>query len=202
MQTQIEGKLVMIDGEMSMGPPEWSRAFRPGIVSGYCMIRHSDASIFIYDVTNRATFEDLEGYHKDYIEQRSLVMTTGRSSQPHSPFQAPSLGALFVIANKIDHDRSDWEVSIQEGENLSVALEAMFLQMSAKTGDGASEAVLKDIVGHVLLRKIRDIGKSDDEFHGNAGPRRAGPLDNVLQGPFWSELRRREESPLNDHRTS
>jgi hypothetical protein len=36
-------------------------------------------------------------------------------------------------------------VSLQEGEELSAAMGAIFLQMSAKTGEGASQEVIADI---------------------------------------------------------
>ena len=181
----------MLEGDTNMGGPP--KDYPPDRHSGYYMVRDCEASIFVYDVTNRASFESLGRYHQNFCEERCLERPPWRLS-PSSPLsknppRPPFRGLFFVIANKIDRDRSDWAVSINEGEDFSARMEAIFLQMSAETGEGAQEEVLNDMASHILLRKIQNI--IEDDGQEKAERTVAGPYDNALQGPsrsnFWKQ---------------
>ena len=116
------------------------------------MLHHCEACILVYDVTNRASFQALSWYYENFYLERSLErsgpceLRCRPSCAPRPPFR----GMFFVIANKIDCDKAEWEVSIQEGEDFCVPIGAVFLQMSAKTGEGSRTEAILDMANHIL----------------------------------------------------
>ena len=188
---RVEDRLVVFEGENNIGDLARSpEDYGPGTISDYSGVRRCEACIFVYDVTNRASFEALQRHHRNFYVERSLERPTlwgliGSEALPRPPFR----GLFFVIANKIDCDRNDWTVSIQEGEDFSAPIGAVFLQMSAKTGEGAGKDVLVDIACHILLQKIWNA--SEDRNQEEAERRAPGPLDSMLPSPFCSDMRQR-----------
>ena len=190
MQTEIEGKPIKFDGESNFGdagksPTDGEHYFR--------MVRHCEVCVFVYDVTNRSSFEELRGYYQNFYIERSLDGSRDSYPAPSDPPRGRFRGLFFVIANRIDSDVHDWTVSPQEGEDFSAAIGAVFLQMAPKTGEGMGPEVLADIARLVLLRRFQNKCEHEAETQTKAQETaeqgKARPLDSVLQAPFWSEMR-------------
>lgn len=64
-----------------------------------------------------------------YLEQQRL--TPG----------VPLCKHFWVVANKKDVPRADWEVSLLQGDELSSKIGATFRYISARTGEGTEELV-------------------------------------------------------------
>lgn len=173
----LEDKLIVFDGQPIVGNMDSSSTAYP-----YNTIRACEACFLIYDVTSRASFEYLRRCHHN--------ISLKRSHQRSHSFR----GVFFVVANKIDRDKGDWAVSIKEAEEFSALINAVFLPMSAKTEEGLRPDMLHDVARRIFLRRIQT--RSDEEAQsavdGRSRPR-PGPLDGVLMGSFWSDVRRREE---------
>lgn len=136
----------MVEVAWSSGPFEFG-ATEPFFCLGG--IRYCEACILLYDVTDRRSFEALEHAYGSFHVQRSFP-----SNIPGLEQCSPFRGLFFVIGNKIDLPADEWEVSIQEAEEFSARIGAVFFQMSAKTGQGGGREAMEDIVNHVLLRRI------------------------------------------------
>jgi len=79
------------------------------------------AGILVYDVTNRASFENIdENWYKE-VKKAS-----------------PNI-ALILVGNKIDL-REERVVSSEEGESLSKQLKLTYMETSAKTGENINDA--------------------------------------------------------------
>jgi hypothetical protein len=157
--TEIDGKLVAFN----TAPVTTRASLRDQPSSAAAenyLVRQTEVCMFVYDVTNRANFDVFTRHHDNFMVVRS-----------RSPPRPPLRGLFFVIARKIDKDKAEWQVSLQEGEDLSAAMGAIFLQMSAKTGEGASQEVLADIARLVLLRRMENIylGIFDEKVERNEG---------------------------------
>ncbi|MHA1683525.1 MAG: Rab family GTPase [Promethearchaeota archaeon] len=90
------------------------------------------AAIFVFDVTNRNSFNAIKGWRADLIE---------------------SLGTAFpsaIVANKIDLN-ADRQVTTEEGFELATEMEIPYYETSAKTGSGVDDAFL-NITLHLLDR--------------------------------------------------
>ena len=171
----------MFEGELNSSDLAWAPTDYPPGISAYNMVRHCEVCIFVYDVTSRASFERVSTYYKNFSEERSLERpyrskTFERAPSPPRP---PFRGRFVIIANKSDEDERDWIVSAGEGEDLSASMGAIFLQMSAKTGQGAEADVVADIARRVLLRRVHSRTEG-----GGRQRAPARPLDHVLQGPL------------------
>ena len=164
----------------------------------YHMVRHCEACILVYDVTSRESLEELGRYYKHFFEERSLERNGGHS-RSYSPPRGRFRGLFLVIANKIDFDASEWEVSIEEGEDFSARIGAAFFQMSAKTGEGVTAGVLADMASLVILRRIQN--QSEHEMQEKVEGRAPGPLDSVLKGAFWADMRSTREYELDNYAT-
>ena len=91
--------------------------------------RNAKVIIFVYDITDRETFDNVEGHHIDsarYAKQ----------------------SANFLVANKTDREK-DRKVSKEEGESLANKLGVAFCEASAKDGTGIEE-LLRHVVDHYL----------------------------------------------------
>lgn len=83
-------------------------------------LANAEAGILVYDVTNRASFENIINWHKE--------ITTG----------SPNI-SLILVGNKIDL-KNEREVTTQEGEELSEKLKLSYVETSAKTGTNINDA--------------------------------------------------------------
>ena len=162
-------------------------------LSGYDTACHCDSCMFVSDVTDRARIEELSRYHKNFDVERSLERSVSISA--NGPPRQPFRGLFFVIATKIG--ASDWRSSIQEGEDSSATIGAVFLQMSAKTEKGIGPDVLPDFASLILLRRIQN--GSDDDFQETFRQKKpAIPRRDTL----WDDLRSSLEAILGNHRTA
>ena len=146
------------------------------------LVRHTEVCMFVYDITNRASFDLVRRHHDNFLVVRSRRGSQLGRSPPRPPFR----GLFFVIAHEIDKGEAEWQVSLQEGEELSAAMGAFFLQMSARTGEGANQEVLADIASLVLLRRIENIslGTFGEEVQRDGGGASHSLLD--LQYPLYT----------------
>jgi len=92
--------------------------------------RKADAMIIVYDITNKESFEDLDGYIKEGTRYSE------RSDK-------------FVVANKVDlADRRVIEAA--QGQKLAQSQGLPYLEVSAKTGENVKklfESVARRLVG-------------------------------------------------------
>jgi GTPase SAR1 family protein len=105
-----------------------------------------DACIFVYDVGNKASFEDVKSHHEHHLPHPHLDKVLG-----------------FVIANKIDLNQDEWEVTKQEGETFCQSIGAIYIQMSAKTGEGGGTSVAKAITSRIILERIYHLSASQSK---------------------------------------
>ena len=99
-------------------------------------IINSDIVIFVYDITNKKSFEDLDFWHKYIIDELG-----------QSPYFA-------LIGNKIDIYEKE-EVREEEGEELANEWEAHFALLSAREENMAVNTFFEDII-KLYLEKIGD----------------------------------------------
>lgn len=92
--------------------------------------RGAQGVILVYDVTNRATFDQLDVWFKEldtYATHKEVVK--------------------MVVGNKVDKE-SDRVVSLEEGQSLAESRGALFCECSAKTRMGILTA-MEQLVGKV-----------------------------------------------------
>ncbi|KAI9227079.1 MAG: P-loop containing nucleoside triphosphate hydrolase protein [Piptocephalis tieghemiana] len=93
--------------------------------------RGAQGVILVYDVTNRATFDQLDVWFKEldtYATHKEVVK--------------------MVVGNKVDKE-SDRVVSLEEGQALAEEKGALFCECSAKTRLGIL-AVMEQLVGKII----------------------------------------------------
>ena len=111
LHTRIEGKLVLYEGETCSPTLEWpAQDYPQGHISGYWMVRHCEACIFVYDIGNKASFDAVKWYYKNFSLERSLERRglCPLSCFPTCTSRPPYEGLLFVIANNIDCEENEW----------------------------------------------------------------------------------------------
>ncbi|KAM5347358.1 hypothetical protein ACJ41O_010363 [Fusarium nematophilum] len=128
----LENCACMMDFTMLFGsesPPEslWHQQ----------LVRGGDAFFFVYNATDRASFEFLHDVH------RALFASDG-SGKP-----------VWVLATKADRPREDIAVLEHEGEAFSRRIGARFRSVSAREGLGLEEEIAAEIVCEVILSKTR-----------------------------------------------
>jgi hypothetical protein len=155
----IRKKFVLLEGAIVGVPPEYSLPIGlPGTTSPYCRIRHSETLLLVYEVTSRRSFDAVKGLHDNFYKEREQDRAHGccrglclEDCQQRPEFQ----GIKFVIANKIDRDEKEWEVSAQEGRDFAAHISALFIEMSAKTQECCNSQVWLDIVSCILWQRQR-----------------------------------------------
>eukprot|EP01097_Dermamoeba_algensis_P000537 TRINITY_DN1184_c0_g1_i1.p1 TRINITY_DN1184_c0_g1~~TRINITY_DN1184_c0_g1_i1.p1 ORF type:complete len:196 (+),score=24.35 TRINITY_DN1184_c0_g1_i1:120-707(+) len=88
--------------------------------------RNADAIIIVYDITNRESFQDVEGYIKE--GERYGASTSQK----------------FLVGNKIDK-ASDRQITPANGEQLAQRHKIPFFETSAKTGENVEKLFLQII---------------------------------------------------------
>ena len=200
MQTNIEHKIIRFVGFTNSPPLDWKYTAKawPQDMSGYYAARHCEACILAYDVTDWASFNALSWYHHNFLEERSLERSyccgTEMRCRPCAP-RPPFRGLFFVIANKIDCDKSEWAVSLLEGEDFSASIGAIFLPMSAKTGEGSGAEAVLEIANYILWRRIENRpllkGRKPFEDEDSGKPSSQSPLNKL-----WQHVRKRSPSEV------
>lgn len=133
-----------------------------GYLSAYVELRHVEACIFVYDVGSRAGFDDVKCYYENFVLERSLDArqhcqmgcwsVCRRRPQPYK-------GLVWVVANKIDRPEQEWAIAREEGEDFATSIGAIFIAMSAKTGEGHDENQLLSMTIRILLRRVRTLAE-------------------------------------------
>lgn len=156
LDVNVEGKHVQYDGEHQSPHLGWSPGSCPADIKiTYYIMRHCEVCLYVYDVSDRSSFEAVKTYHELFFLERSLERSSCfQSCSPSCLPRPPYRGLNFVIANKIDCEEEDWAVSRDEGEAFSASIGGTFIPMSAKTGEGAYDDLLADMTRLVLLRRV------------------------------------------------
>ena len=102
-------------------------------------LRRAQVFLFVYDVTNKKSFEDIELWLKEAKEESS-----------------DGIEHFVLIGNKIDLKKSR-EVSKEDVENFAKEKGMKFVEVSAKTGAGIKE--LKNILAKIIYEEF----KKDEE---------------------------------------
>ena len=166
MFTKIDGTSILFEGdEVSPGVSRRADMY-PGqdhSLSPYCTSRHCEAFIFVYDICDRSSFEALKWHYKNILLERSLARRSYCILQclPDCTARSPYGGSIFVIANKVDRDESEWEVDVQEQEDFCASIGADFIPMSAKTGKGCSRNTLVSMTNRILQRRIGKVAEGN-----------------------------------------
>lgn len=95
-----------------------------------------DALICVYSVADRSSFDYVQALCKDIPVPRP----------PEGP-------VIFVAASKTD--LLDWEVSLDEGRELSSSIGAEFLITSAKMGTGCGDDDMAALIDRIYFNKAR-----------------------------------------------
>jgi GTPase SAR1 family protein len=104
------------------------------------LVRDCDGCVFVYDVSNRASFEKLADIHK--VVLGVLTVPASRAPKP-----------AIVVANKADLPKTTWVVATVEGNEFAEQIGAKFVETSAKLGSGVNEMAV-EIANGVLLGRI------------------------------------------------
>ncbi|KAK5173745.1 uncharacterized protein LTR77_002426 [Saxophila tyrrhenica] len=157
--TKIEGVRVCFNGWTER--PSIEHTLENCSVGRNCHLRkarHCEVWIMTYDVADRKSSEALRVYHDNFLLERRLERDVGgckgcydRACPPRPPFR----GLFFVIANKVDLPKPEWKTSIEEGQGFCASIGAIFMPMSAKTGEGSGTEALSEMAYHVLWRRVQ-----------------------------------------------
>jgi len=104
------------------------------------LVRDCDGCVFVYDVSNRASFEKLADIYE---------VVRGVLAAPASKAPKPAV----VVANKTDLPRTAWEVAAAEGIRFAEQIGATFAEASAKLGSGVDEIAV-EMANGVLLGRV------------------------------------------------
>lgn len=104
------------------------------------LVQGCEGCVFVYDVSNRASFERLADIHK--IVRCVLTVPASMAPKP-----------VMVVANKTDLPKTTWAVAKAEGNEFAERIGATFVETSAKWDSGVDEMVV-EIVNGVLLSRI------------------------------------------------
>lgn len=129
------------------------------------LMRHCDAFIYVYDVGNRSSFDDMRQHYEGVLVSRSReapYCTLGCS--PSCPPRPDYSGSVFVVANKIDLAPGEWQVTMQEGEDFCKSIGAIFIRMSAKTGEGGGTSIMRAITKQIILKRIHYTSSGNMNF--------------------------------------
>ena len=88
--------------------------------------KNSVCAMLVYDITNRSSFENLQDWLKDIISQ------------------SPKTVLIILLGNKIDL-KEKREVEFEEGEQFAQKNGLIFMETSAKTGEGVEEIFKKSV---------------------------------------------------------
>eukprot|EP01098_Paradermamoeba_levis_P011729 TRINITY_DN5048_c0_g1_i1.p1 TRINITY_DN5048_c0_g1~~TRINITY_DN5048_c0_g1_i1.p1 ORF type:complete len:196 (+),score=35.72 TRINITY_DN5048_c0_g1_i1:117-704(+) len=150
-------KVVQTDGkniQLTITDTAGQERFRTLTSSYY---RNADAIIIAYDITNKESFADVEGYIKEGTRYGS------------------STSEKFLVGNKLDR-ASERQIDTAQGEQLAARYKFPFFETSAKTGENVDKLFLE--ITKVLSGVSPLKGSSSDVVdptvklsnHGSSGP--------------------------------
>merc|ERR1712137_837543 len=126
--------------------------------------RNATAMIFVYDITDRETFESIEGHYRDAT----------RYAQ-----KAPS----FLLGNKVDQDKSR-TVATDEAQQLAQSLGFPYAEVSAKSGHGIEEALSS--FADIILERLNEAAAEEEETDVHSSP----SLRESSSGGAWKSIKR------------
>jgi len=147
-------KVINIDGQsikLQITDTAGQERFRTLTSSYY---RKAQAIIIVYDITNKESFDDLEGY----------IREGNRYSEKSEK---------FIVANKMDLN-GNRVVQRSDGENLASLHGMPHFEVSAKTGEGV------DKFFEVVARKFAQNGSAEQKDNSD-GPVVTLPASNKIQ---------------------
>ena len=162
LYSELDGTKIVYEGFEGSPNVEWT-ALDFGsrdILSSYFNMRHCEACAFVFDPRDAASFEAVKHYYENFLRERSLERA---DCYQHCSICVPRpsfKGLVFVIANKIEGDAA-WAVTRQEVEDFCASIEATFVPMSAKTGEGGGIELLKALSRVILLRRLHHISTAE-----------------------------------------
>ncbi|KAK4611281.1 uncharacterized protein CLAFUR5_13942 [Fulvia fulva] len=108
-----------------------------------------DAAILVYSVSDYESFEEIRQFYYTYY---GYVKDSNKRMNRTMPF-------LIVVANKTDLPEHEWQVPAEVGRHFNDSIDAPFLQVSTKTGEGipqdASDVVVKRILYEHWMTRVR-----------------------------------------------
>ena len=100
--------------------------------------------MLVYNVTHADSFKQLESTCEIWLE-----------SEKDSAF---AKAKLFVVASRVDREESDWQITLDQGRDLSRWLDAPFLEVSARANTGLDDEIITGIIEETLcLRASREV---------------------------------------------
>eukprot|EP01091_Cochliopodium_minus_P008397 TRINITY_DN1899_c0_g2_i1.p1 TRINITY_DN1899_c0_g2~~TRINITY_DN1899_c0_g2_i1.p1 ORF type:complete len:185 (+),score=36.80 TRINITY_DN1899_c0_g2_i1:3-557(+) len=127
----VDGKTTLIEILDTAGQDDF-KTLRPN------WIRRSNAYILTYSITSKLTFGNLDGFYKDIVKVKPKPIT-------------------LVVGNKKDLP-TPREVTFEEGNNFAKDIDSEYLEVSAKTGEGVTDAFTK-----IVQKLMSSEGDSNQE---------------------------------------
>ncbi|KAF2720392.1 hypothetical protein K431DRAFT_313398 [Polychaeton citri CBS 116435] len=119
------------------GLAEDKRILDAEVQHGRKLFQQVDACVLVYSCTNRYSLEHLTWlWNNLYLGQ-----------QRANP-DVQLCNYFWVVANKIDWPRAEWELSLLEGDGFSSSIGATLRYMSARTGEG-TEGFAQEVAARV-----------------------------------------------------
>lgn len=101
-----------------------------------CYFRGSHGCIVLFDITNRSSFNNVKTWVSDYRENNTV----------------DSSDNVVVIGNKADKE-NDRVVTVEEGNLLAESISGIYVESSARTGQGVAEAF--ETIAKVVLKNMK-----------------------------------------------
>ena len=101
-----------------------------------CYFRGSHGCIVLFDITNRSSFNNVKTWVSDYRENNTV----------------DSSDNVVVIGNKADKE-NDRVVTVEEGNLLAESISGIYVESSARTGQGVPEAF--ETIAKVVLKNMK-----------------------------------------------
>ena len=101
-----------------------------------CYFRGSHGCVVLFDITNRASFNNVRAWVTDYRENNTV----------------DSSGNVVMIGNKADKE-AERVVTVEEGTVMAESIGAIYTEASAKTGNGVAEAF--EAIAMVVLKNMK-----------------------------------------------
>jgi Ras-related protein Rab-18 len=121
--------------------------------------RNAQGVILVYSVDNRPSFESITTWLRELETYKNVPQV-----------------AMMLVANKIDTERSRWQVDPSEGERFAKEKGMLFLECSAKTRKGIQEAFDE------LVHQIAEISNNQGQPVNQGQPQGISLQDRARQG--------------------
>ncbi|ETO36299.1 hypothetical protein RFI_00763 [Reticulomyxa filosa] len=106
---------------------------------GSAYYRGADGCIFVYDITNKSSFEHLNQWRQNFLSN---------AADEHAP-----VFKFLLLANKSDLANDGRKVTSEEGERYAQSSGMTFFETSAKNGNNVNQA---------FVALIRDIASAEE----------------------------------------